>query len=802
MTSLNFDDTLRTPTSAKKPSELTAIMDSIVLDEDDDGEAEFKFSQQSDQEKTTSPTIFQSLSEGEKSPPLITKKHSSDEEISPSSQRKKRLRKKSKKSTLARSENDSDVSTQEQHSGEDQEAYNAYLTPDENEKPKEQYALRRTPVRDYHERRKQKKRNSDPISITEIVSSDDDKAKEPEYHSDEIPDEDIEAMESKSKKRPETEEERKEREAQEEIRKKREKKQRKNVLEAMSSSARKKNKFKSIYQEDDEEMQDSEEEPHKRKGLFDEDELYSQQSSQEKEVFSSPRKRLKRKNGEPVKPSSPLQFDEEEANSDDLEMLREEIRENHLLLNKNKKKALKLSKRRSKSSSEEEESPVRRRKPPRKSRDDSENEDYSQSATMSQFIVSDEEEEEEQPSYNVYRMVDMMDMENDSQEMLSLLTGNARVSVDLKTSFTVYIHFITSCLLDEDFIKTLKLREKTEFSNAAKMVEGKIATMKESLIYSSVWSSRHADLLQYYPLIKAREISIKDTEREEDHNKICQACGRKNHMSEFVLIFKPPRATTKYEFSSGADIHWIDSPDEDEENSDTIQLSQRRATSSKSKSKPSFMTQKEKSFVGSTCYKRSLLYHNFQHYKFHLIQNIIAKIDKIAENYSGEEEITSDYILDKIMSKKSWIDGMYKKFLKLLDEAEACYANSKETGIIDVVDELFDVYDSEEVDQHHSEEEDQDKDFVVTNTRGGLRLKRTKPRESEEEEEEDAEFLEDDQKQPKPSNKTEQDDDGEPLQFDKEEVEEVEPPQKKSETSANLQILLDPSDDELLNYSP
>ncbi|EFC38819.1 predicted protein [Naegleria gruberi] len=798
--------------------------------DDGDGEMEFNFSDlEEDEDKSEkkqeeqferSPVFYSSESDAPPTKNTKSKKtyQPTQEQASEKEEDEEKQAKQSSKSIVSGS------------SKQRASDYSQYFTPDEdeNEKEKEGYSLRKTPTRVYQEKKKRKKM----IKKKEILISSDEEEdgqtlrNDKMYDSDEIPDEDIEAMEeqerARKRKQPQTEEERREREKQEEERKKAELKLRKKKLTELSNSMRKKNQHKSIYIEEEDEISKDLFSSGKRKSTFDDDELFSQPSSkEEKEVFSSPKKRLKKKSGSPV--GSTITFDKEDsddANSEELENLAKEIRENNLLLSAKKKKkplSLKTQKRKSHSSSEEE-APRRKSTSTRKGRDqDSEDEDDGM-VTMSQFIVSDEEEDEA-PEYNVYRMVDMMENDMDSQEFHSILTSNTRLSSDFKSSFAIYIHFITSHLLDEDFIQSLKFKDRTHFANASKMVEGKLETVKDSLIYSSAWKSRHKNLLQFYPIIKAREISLKDTEIDNS-DKCCQACGRKNHQAEYTLIFKPPRATTKYEFSSGAHINWIDSPEEDsEEDNDFIQLSQRRAVTGK-KCKYT----KEKSFVGSTCYKRSLLYHSFQHYKFHLIQHIINKIDKIATNFEGEEEITSDYILDKIVSKKSWIESLYKKYLKLIEEAEASYTKSKDAGVIDVVDELFDVYDSEE-EVINSDPEEKDNDFIVTNTRGGLRLKRTKPKSDDEQDQDDAELIDTTEEQIPPQKEkpkqprelklsfavspipVEDDEEDKELDFlDKEEdipkpLSPKENSKKTEEKIPDLSGYLDSSDDDILNYN-
>ncbi|KAG2385668.1 hypothetical protein C9374_003483 [Naegleria lovaniensis] len=693
----------------------------------DDEEMEFRFSQYQDddedqQENVTSDTENNNQ---QQSPPLIL-----------SSQESEATATNDYPSTQEQAESDH---AEESSKTKEATTPNFSLSDDDNASHRK-YSLRKTPVRKYQETKRKKKQLK---KKQEEQISDDDIVENITYLSDEIPDEYI----MPAKKREETEEERQERLQLEKQKKQEELKQRKKRLEALSNSVGKRNKHKSIYISEDEDDDSSiRGSSGKRKGLFDEEELFSQPSSQEEEVtFSSPRKRLKKKKESP--PSSPLQFDAEDDDSDQLSELEKEVTKYNPLLSKNKKRQLKF----------------RTEKQPRSRKNKDEDEDEIEESesqpgmmTMSQFIVSEDEmmednddgedsdQQESNYSRSVYRQVDMIQNNQDSQEILSFLTGETRLTTDLKSSFTTYIHFLTSHLLDEDFIKSLtSIKYRSKFSSAVKMVEGKLATMKDSLLFSSAWKKRHKDLLQYYPIIKAREISLKDTEIKEDNN-FCQACGRKNHQAEYCLIFKPPRATIKYEFNSGANIEWIDSPNEDEED-DVIQLSQRRATSKKSK--PHFLTQKEKSFVGSTCYKRSLLYHSFQHYKFHLIQHIISKIDKIAQSYTGEEEITSDYILEKILSKKSWIDGMFRKYIKLTEEAEASYANSKETGVIDVVDELFDVYDSEEEVKDDNNSDGDAEGFIVTNTSGGLRLKRKKPKTDSEEDENDPNLVTNDSQQ-------------------------------------------------------
>ncbi|KAF0972856.1 hypothetical protein FDP41_009105 [Naegleria fowleri] len=697
----------------------------------EDDEMEFRFSQYQDdddedqQENTTSDQDQQQ--NNQLSPSLIPSSQESSPSVKLSSSSSK---KKSKKKIT----NDY-PSTQEQAESDDnnespktKETTPNFSLSDNDNMDSKKYSLRKTPVRKYQETKRKKHQLKKQKQA--VQTSDDDSVVENAMDSsDGIPDEDIEIMEANAKKREETEEERQQRLELEKQKKQEELKQRKKRLEALSNSVGKKKKHKPIYISDDEE------------------DISVLGSSSVKQKKESP-------------PSSPLQFDAEDDDSDQLNDLEREVTKYNPLLSKNKKKPLKFR---------TEKQPSSRKSKKKEQEEDEEEIEDSESQPgmmpMSQFIVSDDEmveedddddrdgseQQESNYSRSVYRQVDMMQNNQDSQEILSFLTGETRMTTDLKSSFTTYIHFLTSHLLDEDFIKSLtSIKHRAQFVSAVKMVEGKLATMKDSLLFSSAWKKRHKYLLQYYPIIKTREISLKDTEIKENNN-FCQACGRKNHHAEYCLIFKPPRATIKYEFNSGANIEWIDSPNEDEED-DLIQLSQRRATSKKSK--PHFLTQKEKSFVGSTCYKRSLLYHSFQHYKFHLIQHIISKIDKIAESYTGEEEITSDYILEKILSKKSWIDGMFRKYIKLTEEAEANYANSKETGVIDIVDELFDVYDSEEeVKDDNLSDGGDGEGFIVTNTSGGLRFKRKKPKSDSEEYENDPNLVQDTQQQEEPNSK-------------------------------------------------
>lgn len=142
--------------------------------------------------------------------------------------------------------------------------------------------------------------------------------------------------------------------------------------------------------------------------------------------------------------------------------------------------------------------------------------------SLNDFIVEDDDEIIEQPIKK--RKIDT------SEEEIIYPNENPHIQqhLSLKHAFTVYIQYITSSFLDDQFLSQLEKDDDSMsyFEPARRKVEHSLVDRKDLIIRSSVWGEEFCQDLDGFPGFSSNHCLVSID---------CEACRRSNHASTFTV---------------------------------------------------------------------------------------------------------------------------------------------------------------------------------------------------------------------------------------------------------------------------
>jgi len=205
-------------------------------------------------------------------------------------------------------------------------------------------------------------------------------------------------------------------------------------------------------------------------------------------------------------------------------------------------------------------------------------------------------------------------------------------SYSTKSAFQIYLQYLISCVLQEDFMASVftSTKDKNYFSPAITKIQDLVLNRKEYILRSSVWEESFKKNLESFPIFRSwtSTYSIVD----------CEACQRHNHPAGYEVSLEGPR----YD----AEALWkgkILPPDQYESSVDGDGKLYR---------------------LGRFCHLRTELFHKLHHYKYSLFR----KIERKTETYDSKE--SAEVILAELLDNAGWVDECYRELKDLLTEAD------------------------------------------------------------------------------------------------------------------------------------
>ena len=149
------------------------------------------------------------------------------------------------------------------------------------------------------------------------------------------------------------------------------------------------------------------------------------------------------------------------------------------------------------------------------------------------------------------------------------------------------------------------------------------------MLTSGAWQSDFREAMEAFPILQVKRLDLL-------HKPPCEACARHGRIASKIFSFMgPPYNIEDFEC---------------QENSSPSQISFR---------------------VGRFCARRSELYHRVFHYRFHLREKCVEAINQFSEN----DNATSDFVLNQCLDKEQWIKKEYRNFCSLIDSVSTWFAN-------------------------------------------------------------------------------------------------------------------------------
>jgi len=199
-----------------------------------------------------------------------------------------------------------------------------------------------------------------------------------------------------------------------------------------------------------------------------------------------------------------------------------------------------------------------------------------------------------------------------------------------RKGFEIYLQYVISANLEEDFIDTLRKDTKQHyFTDAIKKIEDALRDRRDFLVNSSAWNIEFKRDLDRYA--NYHSYALSGTCRN------CQACLRSNHPATFETILEGPL----YD----ADSLW------------------------KGLTLPPGLREDRpvppvRYSLGRFCHARSELYHKLHHYKLHLFHTVERHLE------SFDSQADSNQVVHSLLDNDLWVEQLFKEFQQLLNDAD------------------------------------------------------------------------------------------------------------------------------------
>ncbi|EGG20008.1 hypothetical protein DFA_07124 [Cavenderia fasciculata] len=205
----------------------------------------------------------------------------------------------------------------------------------------------------------------------------------------------------------------------------------------------------------------------------------------------------------------------------------------------------------------------------------------------------------------------------------------------IKESFEVFLQYIVSCIVDKDFIRSVKSNKEdfNYFKESLQRIEDVVVGKKDILVRSSVWQQNFVDDLLYRPIYQAASY-------EATTNR-CQSCKRATHSVTFTATLAGP----SYEVSQywKGDFTKPKSYDDDAETDHT------------------------RYEVGSFCLKRSEIFHQLHHYPYTMYINIRGQVKRFMQDNQDSEPVD---IVNHFLDDPNWIRSHFLRLQAMLASAD------------------------------------------------------------------------------------------------------------------------------------
>jgi len=199
-----------------------------------------------------------------------------------------------------------------------------------------------------------------------------------------------------------------------------------------------------------------------------------------------------------------------------------------------------------------------------------------------------------------------------------------------RKGFEIYLQYVISANLEEDFIDTLRKDTKQHyFTDAIKKIEDALRDRRDFLVNSSAWNIEFKRDLDRYANYHSYALS--------GSYRNCQACLRSNHPATFETILEGPL----YD----ADSLW------------------------KGLTLPPGLREDRpvppvRYSLGRFCHARSELYHKLHHYKLHLFHTVERHLE------SFDSQADSNQVVHSLLDNDLWVEQLFKEFQQLLNDAD------------------------------------------------------------------------------------------------------------------------------------
>ena len=195
--------------------------------------------------------------------------------------------------------------------------------------------------------------------------------------------------------------------------------------------------------------------------------------------------------------------------------------------------------------------------------------------------------------------------------------------------FKAYLQYMLSFCLDPEFLD--RTSSQDIFKTAKKKIETKIEDL-ENMLKSEAWQAGFREAMETFPILQCQRLDKLDLL----HKPCCEACARPGRIASEIFTFVGPPYNIK-----------------NFESQDTCSPSQM-----------SFR-------IGRFCARRSELYHCVFHYRFHLREKCVEAINQFSEN----DDATSDFVLNQCLDDEQWIKEEFRNFCSLIDSVTTWFAN-------------------------------------------------------------------------------------------------------------------------------
>tara|TARA_R110002050_G_scaffold171991_4_gene304213 strand:- start:1920 stop:3845 length:1926 start_codon:yes stop_codon:yes gene_type:complete len=213
--------------------------------------------------------------------------------------------------------------------------------------------------------------------------------------------------------------------------------------------------------------------------------------------------------------------------------------------------------------------------------------------------------------------------------------AHIRPRLSVKESFPVYLQYLVSALMAEDFEELIaSAKDEEYFRPACEKIEATILSCKEQ-ISSNIWKGEYVEYLKKYANFRSWD-GVPD-------GKHCNACSRSNHSATICVIFAGPKYDSERLWRGPC---FIPKKDKKSAMDDEVEIRVQ---------------------LGKQCHLKSKQFHALQHYKY----TLLCKIQKRLETFgvSDDQEDSLEKLLHQVL-QDGWVSGLYEEFQGLLDEAK------------------------------------------------------------------------------------------------------------------------------------